>query len=154
MLMHTLKNSTVAYKTLIKSFVLSLTLMFASQSSADSLQTAIEAFANKDYQQAKISFLKLAQDDDKSNDMIAQFGLAKMYRFGLGMDVNYSEALKWYQLAAQNSYGVAQSHLGEMYEYGHGVKKDIDMAKSWYQIACSNRCSEGCRSLSRLNDSR
>lgn len=141
----------ICNKKLVRLFIVAFALMFSSLSSANNLQDAIEAFASKDYQQAKKMFITLAQDDDNTNDMIAQFGLAKMYRFGLGMEANYSEAIKWYKKAAMLSYGVAQSHLGEMYEQGQGVEKDIDMAKSWYQIACSNRCSEGCQNLNRLN---
>lgn len=151
-MLSTFLTKPLLYKTsLINACAISMALMFTSPASANSLQNAIEAFANKDYQQAERLFIQLTKDDDTSNDMIAQFGLAKMYRFGLGTEVDYKQAIEWYKKAAMLSYGVAQSHLGEMYEKGQGLNKDIDMAKSWYQIACSNRCSEGCQNLNRLS---
>lgn len=109
-------------------------------------QAAIEAFASQNYAEAKTGFLKLAQE----GDAISQFAIAKMYRSGLGVEMDYLQAVYWYEKAASHSYGVAQSHLGEMYENGLGVDRDLSIAKSWYQIACSNRCSEGCQNLERL----
>ena len=112
------------------------------------LQQAIEAYAEGNYSKALPIFEAQAQ----SGNVLAQFALAKMYRFGQGVEINYPKALSYYQDAAQGSYGVAQSHLGEMYEQGLGTDKNLSLAKSWYQIACANTCSEGCLNLQRLQD--
>ncbi len=130
-------------------FMLGLLLMMASQVHADALtlKKGVDAFGQKDYAQASVIFKRLSNKGDR----IAQFGLAKMYRYGLGMDPNYSKALKWYLQAAQQNYAVAMSHLGEMYEQGLGVDANADAARNWYRMACSNRCSDGCLHLKRLD---
>ncbi|WP_321275872.1 tetratricopeptide repeat protein [Thiomicrorhabdus indica] len=112
------------------------------------LQNAIDAYAAKDYSKARQLFIPLAGQ----KNVLAQFGLAKIYRYGQGIDIDYVKALKYYQQAAKGSYGVAQSHLGEMYEQGLGVDPNMSLAKSWYQIACANACSEGCLNLKRLQE--
>jgi len=130
--------------------VLFTTSSAASESSQGLSQIekqAIEAYADKDYLSAFELFVPLA----KQGSVFAQFGLAKMYRFGQGIEVDYAKAVEYYQAAAGQSYGVAQSHLGEMYERGLGVEQNLSTAKSWYQIACANACSEGCLNMQRLN---
>ncbi|KUJ71495.1 tetratricopeptide repeat protein [Thiomicrospira sp. WB1] len=117
------------------------------QTRASSLQAGVDAFADKDYAQA----FKIFKHRSLQGDAIAQFGLAKMYRQGLGMPTDFSKALKWYQKAAQQNYAVAMSHLGEMYEQGLGVQANTETARNWYRMACSNRCSDGCRHLKRLD---
>ena len=130
-------------------FMLCLLITMASpiQAETPTLKAAVDAFAQKDYAQAFELFTRLS----KQGDRIAQFGLAKMYRFGLGVTTDYPNALKWYQQAAQQNYAVAMSHLGEMYEQGLGVEANLDSARNWYRMACSNRCSDGCRHLKRLD---
>ncbi len=113
------------------------------------LQKAIDAYAAKDYDTARGLFEPLAEQ----KNVLAQFGLAKIYRFGQGIEADYVKALAYYQQAAKGSYGVAQSHLGQMYEQGLGTAQNMSLAKSWYQIACANACSEGCLNLKRLQQS-
>lgn len=113
------------------------------------LQTAIDAYAAKDYSSARLLFEPLAEQEN----VLAQFGLAKIYRFGQGVAIDYAKALAYYQHAAKGNYGVAQSHLGQMYEQGLGTAQNMSLAKSWYQIACANACSEGCLNLKRLQQS-
>lgn len=112
------------------------------------LQQAIDAYAAKDYSTALRLFEPLAEQEN----VLAQFGLAKIYRYGQGIDIDYAKAFKYYQQAAKGSYGVAQSHLGQMYELGLGVEPNMSLAKSWYQIACANACSEGCLNLKRVQE--
>lgn len=112
------------------------------------LQQAIDAYAAQEYVTARQLFEPLAEQES----VLAQFGLAKIYRFGQGVEVDYPKALSYYQQAAQHSYGVAQSHLGQMYEQGLGTTTNLSLAKSWYQIACANACSEGCLNLQRLQE--
>lgn len=42
------------------------------------------------------------------------------------------EAVKWYQMAAENNYLDAQIALGSCYESGRGVHKDLKQAACWY----------------------
>jgi TPR repeat protein len=134
-------------KGLLIYFVL-ITTAQAQWTSSPELQTAIAAYADKDYAKARQLFAPLAQ----SGNVFAQFGLAKMYRFAQGGEQDAVKAVLFYRQAADQQYGVAQSHLGEMYEQGVGVTKDLNQALAWYQKACNNACSEGCLHYQRLQD--
>ena len=47
----------------------------------------------------------------------------------------YSEAVGWYQKAAEYHYAAAQSNLAYMYRAGLGVEKDLVNAVEWYRKA-------------------
>ena len=53
----------------------------------------------------------------------AQYNLGYMYSYGKGVKQNYSEAVKWYRLAAEQGNAKTQSNLNYMYEHGEGVCK-------------------------------
>jgi TPR repeat protein len=57
------------------------------------------------------------------------------YENGQGVDKNYSEAAKYYKLAADNGHADAGFKLGQMYENGQGVEKNVGYAYMLYQIA-------------------
>jgi TPR repeat protein len=65
----------------------------------------------------------------------AQFGLASMYFNGWGVLKDYSEAMKWFQKAADQGDAEAQVNLGGMYFNGQGVKQDYAEAVKWFQKA-------------------
>jgi TPR repeat protein len=44
-----------------------------------------------------------------------------MYENGLGVNQNYSEAVKWYQIAAGLNSASAQYNLGKMFQKSNGV---------------------------------
>jgi localization factor PodJL len=48
---------------------------------------------------------------------------------------NWTEAARWFALAASAGLAPAQYRLAVLYERGEGVAKDLGMAKSWYQRA-------------------
>ena len=58
-----------------------------------------------------------------------------MYENGYGVPQDYKEAIKWYTLAAEQSYARAQYNLGLMYENGQGVPQDYKEAIKWYTLA-------------------
>ena len=47
----------------------------------------------------------------------------------------FSEAIKWYQKAAERGYAIAQNELGYCYVCGYGVSQDYDEAVKWYRKA-------------------
>lgn len=81
------------------------------------------------YEQA----LSLAEEGDPS----AQWTLGEMYLSGEDQEVtqDYAEAMKWYQLAAEQEYPSAEHSIGQMYEEGLGVERDHAEAMAWYQDA-------------------
>jgi TPR repeat protein len=48
---------------------------------------------------------------------------------------NYTAAVKWYKMAAEQNYADAQYNLGYCYEYGKGVEQDYTVAVKWYKKA-------------------
>ena len=68
----------------------------------------------------------------------AQYTHGLMYYFGRRVKQDYSEALKWYQLSADQGYSLAQYNLGVMYENGQGVIKDYVRAHMWFDISASS----------------
>jgi TPR repeat protein len=54
----------------------------------------------------------------------------------MGVIQDYTTAIKWYTLAAEQGDTNSQNQLGHMYASGQGVKDDIH-AHMWYNIAAS-----------------
>jgi TPR repeat protein len=65
----------------------------------------------------------------------AQYHLGFMYGRGVGVEVDHTEASKWYRKAAEQGYAKAQSNLANMYRTGQGVPQDISKALDWYRRA-------------------
>ena len=51
------------------------------------------------------------------------------------MPQDYTEAAKWYRLAAEQGNAVAQLAIGVMYDSGKGVPQDSAEAVKWYRLA-------------------
>ncbi|MCH9693167.1 MAG: caspase family protein [Gammaproteobacteria bacterium] len=71
----------------------------------------------------------------EGGDRTAQNYLGEMYERGLGTDVDYTIAAKWYRLAAEQDYAAAQVNLGNLYERGLGVPTDEQKAVEWFRKA-------------------
>ena len=54
------------------------------------------------------------------------------YRDGTGTTVNYTEAKKYYELAAKHGVAVAFNQLALLYADGNGVEKNLEKAKELY----------------------
>jgi uncharacterized protein len=96
---------------------------------ASEFNDGMDAFKRKDY---KIAFEKWKPLAEEGHDD-AQFKLGKLYREGLGVDLNYVEAYKWYYIVAKKGYGGG-------YKYMKVIRREIDsdqvsraekMAKEW-----------------------
>ncbi len=62
-------------------------------------------------------------------DITAQLDLGYMYLYGLnGLDIDYKQALDYYQTAAEKNSAAAYNNLGSLYFNGIGV--DVDYAKA------------------------
>ncbi|XP_063139867.1 protein sel-1 homolog 2 isoform X9 [Rattus norvegicus] len=74
-------------------------------------------------------------DQDYSGNAIGLHGLGLLYFHGKGVPVNYGEALKYFQKAAEKGWPNAQFHLGFMYYSGSGVWKDYKLAFKYFYLA-------------------
>ncbi len=70
--------------------------------------------------------------------MASQFQLGERYFKGEGTAVNFTEAAKWYQKAAESNHADAQFALSSMYQHGIGVTQDNAHAAKWLQAAADH----------------
>ena len=61
-----------------------------------------------------------------------------MYASGKGVPKDFREAVKWYQLAADQGNGSAQLNLGSAYANGLGVPSDHVRAYLWLNLASTS----------------
>ena len=66
----------------------------------------------------------MAHSGGQSRVCPGQSDLGSMYANAEGVDTDYSKALKWFRLAADQGEASAQNNLGEMYANGQGVDTD------------------------------
>jgi len=70
-----------------------------------------------------------------------------MYDTGQGVPQNYTEAVKWYRLAAVQGNAVAQFNLGLIYAKGESVPQDYTEAAKWYRLAAEQGDTEAQANL-------
>ncbi len=68
--------------------------------------------------------------------------LGSLYLFGQGVPKDFTEALKWFQMAADHGDVKAQFNIGTMYFRGQGVTQDYSQAISWFQKAANQGDSD------------
>ena len=79
---------------------------------------------NHDFSQ----LLKKAERGDRR----AQFQVGLDFESGIGTDLDYGEAARWYRKAADEGDLAAQNNLGSMYARGLGVTQSNNEALKWY----------------------
>ena len=60
-----------------------------------------------------------------------------LYRLGEGVPKDYTEAVRWFRLAAEQGDVTAQRQLGDAYRFGEGVSQDYVQAYAWLNIAAA-----------------
>ena len=84
----------------------------------------------------KIASLK--QDANNDSNVKASTGLGLLYHYGIGVDKDYKEAIKWLEKANsffQNSSDI-EYELGLIYlEGGNGIEQDYGKAKDFFEKA-------------------
>ena len=53
------------------------------------------------------------------------------------MPEDYTEAAKWFRLAAEQGNADAQFFLGSVYDFGQGVPQNYVLAYAWYNLAAA-----------------
>ncbi len=62
-----------------------------------------------------------------------QYRIGKLYESGSGVELNYSEAIKWLQQSANEGNQFAQFAIGNMYYYGNGLEQNYEAAFQYYR---------------------
>ena len=64
-----------------------------------------------------------------------QFQVGIMYYYGRGVDVDYKQALPWFEKAAAQDVPAAIHHLADMYLMGHVATPSFRRAREYYSRA-------------------
>jgi SH3-like domain-containing protein len=75
------------------------------------------------------------------------FNLGVAYWEGRGLNKNFSQAVDWWERAAESGDVASQYNLGLAYYLGKGAQKDIDKARSWLSQASDQGHADANRVL-------
>jgi len=73
--------------------------------------------------------------NENITDPAEQVAEGDRYYYGEGVEKDFSQAVQWYEKAAQQGYAEGQYYLGYCYYEGEGVLKDFEQAAQWYEKA-------------------
>ena len=83
----------------------------------------------------ELSFAELMALAENGN-LAAAVNVGVYYAHGKdGIPRNFSEAFKWWHMAAERGNPVGQMDVGELYESGRGVELDFVEAYKWFSLA-------------------
>jgi TPR repeat protein len=71
----------------------------------------------------------------EQGDAAAQFALGSRYATGEDVPQDYSEAVRWFSMAAEQGHVISQATLGAYYWAGRGVPQDLVKAYFWSVLA-------------------
>jgi TPR repeat protein len=93
------------------------------------------AYRAGDYKRAREIWTPLAVKGDAR----AQHALGRNYEKGRGVSRDFSEALRWYRLAADQGHPDAQYRVSAAYALGvGGVSRDLDESAKWLHKAAES----------------
>nr|WP_316643965.1 tetratricopeptide repeat protein [uncultured Roseateles sp.] len=75
--------------------------------------------------------------------VLAQFSLAWNQYHGIGMAVDYPQAIDGYRRAAEQGHPVAMNNLGVMHARGQGTPSDAKAAFDWFNRAAESGLARG-----------
>lgn len=113
--------------------ILTVTNVLAVLPARADYQSGVDAYYKGDFTTAYNEWLPLAE----AGDAVAQNSLGALYDHGLGVTEDNAEAVRWYEMAAQQGLPLAMRNLGNQYATGHGVPFDLEAAKQWYERAAA-----------------
>jgi hypothetical protein len=91
----------------------------------------------RDYEKARYWYQQIADHKDADAKIVAHANLllGLMYTSGKGGGQNYTDAMKCFQVAAEQGYFDAHIGIGNLYAYGLGVEQDLNKALHWWELA-------------------
>jgi len=98
------------------------------------LHISMSSFAQEVRMEPSISdsSISVLMDRAELGDAEAQFALGLIYESGDDGGQDYTEARKWFRLAAEQGHASAQKNLGWMYRDAAGGSWDIVEARKWF----------------------
>ena len=86
------------------------------------------------------------------DDPVAQYIVGTMYIFGKGTEMDYAEALYWFEIAAEQGHAAALNELGILYAEGMGVESDFAKAREYWKRAVEAGSEEATANLQELDE--
>lgn len=86
----------------------------------------------------------------ESGNAMAQYNLALLYHYGLGVEVDINRAVELYESAAEKGQPDAQVAIGDLFLEGLWGEPDRAEAAAWYSLAAEQGHAEAVRKLSEL----
>ena len=83
----------------------------------------------------------------ENGDKYACACLGWMYKYGKGVTLNHSRAVKWFRRAAEQGYACAQWYLGVIYGRQYSLNKNYFKALEWYRKAAEQGHADAQLSL-------
>ena len=123
-----------------------LITLIGTQVIAKDFDKGLEAADNNDYITAYKEWKPLAEQGDAR----AQRNIGIFYNYGLGVEKNHAEALKWLNLSADQGNHGAQNELGNMSLVGLGVPEDVTKALGWYKLSAEGNNSQAQNSIGEM----
>lgn len=74
----------------------------------------------------------------------AQYRIGLMYRDGVGLNANPTEAAYWFRKAGSNGHAAAQYEIARCFETGEGVLADRRVAAEWYWRSAQQGYAPAC----------
>jgi TPR repeat protein len=132
----------------MKEFIsaVAVVLALSSTAHAQDFDKGVAAFGTGDYATALQELRPFAEQENpfaEQKNAAAQGLLGVMYRIGLGVPQDYTEAVSWFRKAAEQGDADAQNSLGVVYDNGHGVPQDNILAHMWFNISSANGNEKG-----------
>lgn len=62
----------------------------------------------------------------------AAYNLAVIHQYGDGVALDYTKAMQWYRIAAEQGDKISQFQIGLMYQTGQGVAVNEEEAQRWF----------------------
>lgn len=124
---------------------------YNSGTSISAVLAAAQALDYYEHHEEQRGLLELLIRKEAANARV-YYELGRIYRYGKGTDINESEALKYYQQAAEMGLAEAQVDLGYFYIQGIlGLKTDIEAAEHWFKQAAAQGTPKAWHNLAELN---
>ena len=102
-----------------------------SDDDAMSISSGISAFESREFSKA----MRLLSPFAELGDDEAQYRVATMMLYGLGVVKNESQGFTMMKAAAEQGHALAQHGLGFMYFEGENVEQDGEKAVEWFTRA-------------------
>ena len=115
-----------------KLFVDALSIIRRGRDIEESLNVA-NAYYRKGLYDKADDWYRFVVEAGKPNSQC--FRIGKYYENGQGVQQDYSEALKWYRIAANNGNIEAKIKVGIFYRDGLGSEQNYSEAKKWFERA-------------------